>query len=76
MYEVIFVTTKNCSICEESLKKLKKFQFIFNLSSIDVKNGYDEYIFRLPLVIYKGKILEEGHISIINLLKKIILKKN
>ena len=76
MYKVIFVTTKNCSICEESYRKLKKFRFIFNIVTEDVTSGYEEYIFRVPLVIYRKKILEEGQISVFNLLKKIILKKH
>tara|TARA_B100001778_G_C18459327_1_gene570424 strand:+ start:615 stop:869 length:255 start_codon:yes stop_codon:yes gene_type:complete len=75
MYKVIFVTTENCNICEESFKKLKKLPFIFNIVTKDVRDGYEEYIFRVPLVIFRKKILEEGQISVVNLLKKLILKQ-
>ncbi len=75
MYEIIFVTTKNCSLCDESYRKLEKFSFLFKILKKNVNNGYEEYIFRVPLIIYKGKILQEGQISLINLLKKLVFRQ-
>ena len=74
MFDIIFVTTDNCEICSKALDKIKKIRLLFNLQIVNVENDYQEYLLRVPVVIYKGRILDEGQISLIRILKKLIFR--
>ena len=74
MFDIIFVTTDNCELCSKALDKIKKIRLLFNLQIVNVENDYQEYLLRVPVVIYKGRILDEGQVSIITILKKLIFK--
>lgn len=73
MREIKFITTKDCSLCDEGLRKATLlFSNFFHINEIDV-NTYDpNYIFRVPLVIYKEKILDEGDLSLRKLVMNFI----
>ena len=74
MFDVIFVTTENCELCSKALDKIKKIRLLINLQVVNVQNDYQEYLLRVPVVIYKGRILDEGQISLIRILKKLIFR--
>lgn len=74
MFDIIFVTTDNCELCSKALDKIKKIRLLINLQVVNVENDYQEYLLRVPVVIYKGRILDEGQISIITILKKLVFK--
>ena len=74
MFDVIFVTTENCELCSKALDKIKKIRLLINLQVVNVQNDYQEYLLRVPVVIYKGRILDEGQISLITILKKLIFR--
>ena len=74
MFDIIFVTTDNCELCSKALDKIKKLRLLFNLQIVNVENDYQEYLLRVPVVIYKGRILDEGQISLIRILKKLIFR--
>ena len=74
MFDIIFVTTDNCELCSKALYKIKKIRLLINLKSVNVDNGYQEFLLRVPVVLYKGEILDEGQISLIKILKKLIFK--
>ena len=74
MFDIIFVTTDNCEICSKALDKIKKIRLLFNLQIVNVENDYQEYLLRVPVVIYKGKILDEGQVSLITIFKKLIFR--
>ena len=74
MFDIIFVTTDNCELCSKALDKIKKIRLLINLQVVNVENDYQEYLLRVPVVIYKGRILDEGQISLIRILKKLIFK--
>ena len=74
MFDIIFVTTDNCELCSKALDKIKKIRLLFNLQIVNVENDYQEYLLRVPVVIYKGRILDEGQISLITILKKLIFR--
>jgi len=74
MFDIIFVTTDNCELCSKALDKIKKIRLLINLQVVKVENDYQEYLLRVPVVIYKGRILDEGQISIITILKKLVFK--
>ena len=74
MFDIIFVTTDNCELCSKALDKIKKIRLLINLQVVNVQNDYQEYLLRVPVVIYKGRILDEGQISLIRILKKLIFR--
>ncbi len=74
MFDIIFVTTDNCELCSKALDKIKKIRLLINLQVVNVENDYQDYLLRVPVVIYKGRILDEGQISIITILKKLIFR--
>ena len=74
MFDIIFVTTDNCELCSKALEKIKKIRLLINLQVVNVENDYQEYLLRVPVVIYKGRILDEGQISLIRILKKLIFR--
>ena len=74
MFDVIFVTTENCELCSKALDNIKKIRLLINPKVVNVENDYQEYLLRVPVVIYKGRILDEGQISIITILKKLIFR--
>tara|TARA_B100001121_G_scaffold251499_1_gene227736 strand:+ start:1958 stop:2185 length:228 start_codon:yes stop_codon:yes gene_type:complete len=74
MFDIIFVTTDNCELCSKALDKIKKIRLLINLQVVNVENDYQEYLLRVPVVIYKGRILDEGQISIIKIFKKLIFR--
>ena len=74
MFDIIFVTTDNCELCSKALDKIKKIRLLLNLQIVNVENDYQEYLLRVPVVIYKGKILDEGQVSLITIFKKLIFK--
>ncbi len=74
MFDIIFVTTDNCELCSKALDKIKKIRLLINLQIVNVENDYQEYLLRVPVVIYKGKILDEGQVSLITIFKKLIFR--
>ena len=74
MFDIIFVTTDNCELCSKALDKIKKMRLLFNLQIVNVENDYQEYLLRVPVVIYKGRILDEGQVSLITIFKKLIFR--
>ena len=74
MFDIIFVTTDNCELCSKALNKIKKIRLLINLKFVNVENDYQEFLLRVPVVLYKGEILDEGQISLMKIMKKLIFK--
>ena len=74
MFDIILVTTDNCELCSKALNKIKKIRLLINLKFVNVENDYQEFLLRVPVVLYKGEILDEGQISLMKILKKLIFK--
>ena len=75
MDEIKFITTNDCSLCEAGLQKVNLlFNNLFHINEIDVSDYNSDYIFRVPVVIYKDKILDEGNLSLIKLAMSLIWK--
>ena len=70
MKEIKFITTEDCLLCEKGLLKVERlFRYYFDVRVINVNQYNKDYIFRVPVVIYKNRILDEGELSY----RKIIL---
>ena len=75
MDEIQFITTNDCSLCDAGLQKVNLlFNNLFHINEIDVSDYNSDYIFRVPVVIYKDKILDEGNLSLIKLAMSLIWK--
>ena len=57
------VVTENCELCEKGLNKLGFFNNFFTIKKVDVEEGYEEFLLRVPVVLYRKKVLDEGILS-------------
>ena len=57
------VITENCELCEKGLKKLSFLNKLFTIKKVDVEEGYQEFLLRVPVVLYGKKVLDEGILS-------------
>ena len=54
------VVTENCELCEKGLKNLSFLSYFFTIKKVDVEEGYQEFLLRVPVVLYGKKVLDEG----------------
>ena len=66
------VVTENCELCDKGIRKLNILRYFFKIQEVDVQNGYQEYLLRVPVVLYKDKILDEEIINKIKILRNYI----
>lgn len=74
MFKLTFVTTDNCHICSDAIKKLNRLKGFIKLNIVNVVDGYEEFLLRVPVVIFKGKIIDEGKISLLKVLRTLLFK--
>tara|TARA_Y100000389_G_scaffold186490_1_gene206895 strand:+ start:206 stop:430 length:225 start_codon:yes stop_codon:yes gene_type:complete len=63
------VVTENCELCEKGVQTLSLLDNFFQINTVNVENGYQEYLLRVPVLLDGNKVLDEGILS-----KKTILK--
>ena len=66
------IVTENCELCDKGIRKLNILKYFFKLQEVDVQNGYQQYLLRVPVVLYKDKVLDEGILSKTKILKNFI----
>ena len=54
------VVTENCELCDKGLKSLGYLNNLFNIEKVDIQDGYEEFLLRVPVVLYGKKVLDEG----------------
>ena len=57
------VITENCELCEKGFKNLSFLNNLFTIKKVDVEEGYQEFLLRVPVVLYGKKVLDEGILS-------------
>jgi hypothetical protein len=57
------VVTENCELCDKGLKSLGSLNNLFNIEKVDIQDGYEEFLLRVPVVLYGKKVLDEGILS-------------
>jgi len=72
MSELIFVTTENCELCKKAREKISFLEPYFKIQEIDVQEGYQEYLLRVPVLLKNEKIIDEGIFSKLRILKNLI----
>ena len=74
MSELIFVTTENCELCNKARKKIKFLTPLFRIKEVDVQEGYQEYLLRVPVLLKNENIIDEGIFSKLTIVRKLIFK--
>lgn len=63
------VVTENCELCEKGLASISLLEKFFNINTVNLEDGYQEYLLRVPVLLDGTKVLDEGVLS-----KRTILK--
>jgi hypothetical protein len=63
------IVTENCELCEKGLASISLLEKFFNINSVNLEDGYQEYLLRVPVLLDGTKVLDEGILS-----KRTILK--
>lgn len=72
MRDLVFVTSSNCELCRKARLKVNFLSAFYNIIEIDVEDGYQEYLLRIPVLLKEQNILDEGIFSRIKILKNLI----
>ena len=71
MSELIFVTSDSCELCRKGLKKVKMFKFFTKIKQVNVEDGYQEYLLRVPVLLKNNEVIDEGIFSRTKIFKKL-----
>lgn len=63
------IVTENCELCEKGLVSISLLEKFFNINTVNLEDGYQEYLLRVPVLLDGTKVLDEGILS-----KRTILK--
>ena len=66
------VVTENCELCDKGLNSLGYLNNLFNIEKVDIQDGYEEFLLRVPVVLYGKKVLDEGILSQFNIVKNFL----
>ena len=72
MSELIFVTSDSCELCKKGFNKVKVFKYFASIKQVNVEEGYQEYLLRIPVLLKNNEVIEEGIFSRIKILKKLL----
>jgi len=54
------VVTENCELCEKGLKTIILLNKFFKINTVQVEDGFQEYLLRVPVLLNGNKVLDEG----------------
>ena len=57
------VVTENCELCEKGLASISLLEKFFNINIVNLEDGYQEYLLRVPVLLDGTKVLDEGILS-------------
>ena len=72
MSELIFVTSDSCELCKKGFKKVKIFSYFTKIKQVNVEDGYQEYLLRIPVLLKNNEVVDEGIFSRIKIFKKLL----
>ena len=73
MSKIIVVTSKNCELSIKALKKIKHLTYYLPVTVVDVSDGYDEYLLRIPVLLKNEEVIDEGIFNIWKIIKKLAI---
>ncbi len=66
------VVTENCELCDKGIKKIGLLKYFFNIEEVNVEDGYQQYLLRVPVVLFKDNVLNEGILTKTKIIKNYI----
>jgi hypothetical protein len=54
------VVTENCELCEKGLKTITLLNKFFKINTVQVEDGFQQYLLRVPVLLNGNKVLDEG----------------
>ena len=72
MSKLIFVTSENCELCNKAFKKIKFINFFSSIKKVDVTDGYEEYLLRIPVLLKNDEVVDEGVFNFWKIIKKLV----
>ena len=72
MSELIFVTSDSSELCKKGFKKVKIFSYFIKIKQVNVEDGYQEYLLRIPVLLKNNEVVDEGIFSRIKIFKKLL----
>ncbi len=54
------VVTENCELCEKGLKTISLLNKFFIINTVQVEDGFQEYLLRVPVLLNGNQVLDEG----------------
>ena len=54
------VVTENCELCEKGLNTISLLNKFFKINAVQVEDGFQEYLLRVPVLLNGNKVLDEG----------------
>jgi hypothetical protein len=63
------VVTENCELCEKGLKTISLLNRFFKIDTVQVEDGFQEYLLRVPVLLNENTVLDEGILSKSTILK-------
>tara|TARA_B100000131_G_scaffold302016_1_gene324761 strand:- start:456 stop:680 length:225 start_codon:yes stop_codon:yes gene_type:complete len=66
------VVTENCELCDKGIKKIGLLKYFFNIEEVSVEDGYQQYLLRVPVVLFKDSVLDEGILTKTKIIKNYI----
>ena len=54
------VVTENCELCEKGLKTISFLNKFFRINTVQVEDGFQEYLLRVPVLLNGNTVLDEG----------------
>ena len=54
------VVTENCELCEKGLKTTSLLNKFFKINTVQVEDGFQEYLLRVPVLLNGNRVLDEG----------------
>jgi|TARA_B110000003_G_scaffold225307_1_gene226062 hypothetical protein len=54
------VVTENCELCEKGLDAISLLSKFFKINIVQVEDGFQEYLLRVPVLLKGNKVLDEG----------------
>ena len=54
------VVTENCELCEKGLNTISLLNKFFKINTVQVEDGFQQYLLRVPVLLNGNKVLDEG----------------
>ena len=54
------VVTENCELCQKGLKTITLLNKFFKINTVQVEDGFQQYLLRVPVLLNGNKVLDEG----------------